>query len=231
MKYKKIVPAVFLCRINRFIAKVKIYDKIETVHIKNTGRCKELLIEGARVYLSLADNPSRKTAYDLIAVEKETQNRPTTLINMDSSAPNDAAAEWIKGGMLPEYALLKREVKYENSRFDFYAEYDNKKAFIEVKGVTLEKDGIALFPDAPTTRGVKHINELITARKNGYEAYILFIIQMKGIKSFSPNTKTHKEFADALKKAYEAGVNIICCDCLVKPDEMIIDSQIKVINF
>ena len=230
MKYKKIVPALFICRINRFIAEVKIDDKTETVHIKNTGRCKELLIKGAKVYLSLSDNPSRKTAYDLIAVEKEMENRPPLLINMDSSAPNDAAAEWIKGGMLPEYALLKREVKYENSRFDFYAEYDNKKAFIEVKGVTLEKEGIALFPDAPTTRGIKHINELITAKKNGYEAYILFVIQMKDIKSFSPNNETHKEFGDALKKAYDAGVNIICCDCLVKPDEMIIDSQIKVIN-
>ena len=229
MKYRKILPARFLNRPNRFIADVDINGRKERVHVKNTGRCKELLSEGARVYLAEGDNPDRKTAYDLIAVHKIRENQKELLINMDSQAPNIAVEEWLAGGLFPSDAKIRREVKYGDSRFDFYIENGEEKAFLEVKGVTLEKNGKALFPDAPTERGVKHINELIKAKENGYSAYILFVIQMKEVTSFSPNTETHPEFTEALIKAKDKGVDILAYDCIVTPEGMEIDSPVDVI--
>ena len=199
MNYKNITDGIFRQRLNRFEATVEICGKAETVHVKNTGRCKELLVPGCKVFLERSENPKRKTAYDLTAVEKKREGKPPLLINMDSQIPNAAAEEWLKkGNLFSKNAKIKREVKFGNSRFDFYIEDGGKKAFLEVKGVTLEKDGIALFPDAPTTRGVKHINELISAKERGFDCYILFVIQMKEISAFMPNRETHPEFADAL---------------------------------
>ena len=228
MKYKTIVKAKFIERLNRFVAIVELDGRKETVHVKNTGRCKELLPKGAMVYLSKSENPSRKTVFDLVAVEKETE-RGTLLINMDSQIPNDVAEEWLKKGKLfTKKAIIKREVKCGNSRFDFYIEDGDRKAFLEVKGCTLEDHGHAKFPDAPTERGVKHIEELIGCVKDGYEAYILFVIQMKGVKDFGPNDDTHKAFGDALRKAAAAGVRILAYDCIVSPDSLDIDKKVKV---
>ena len=226
IKYKNVISGVFLNRPNRFIANVEVDGKTETVHVKNTGRCKELLINGATVYLSVSDNPLRKTKYDLIAVEKVTESG-TILINMDSQIPNDVAEEWLKSGKLFSCnAIIKRECKYKNSRFDFYIEDGSAKAFLEVKGVTLENGGVASFPDAPTERGIKHINELCECLKDGYNAYILFVIQMKGVALFTPNYKTHKAFGDALKEAYDKGVNILVYDSIVTKDGIMLDSPI-----
>ena len=228
MKYTKVIKAKFLTRPNRFIAYCEVDGKRETVHVKNTGRCRELLVPNATVYLSVSDNPERKTKFDLIAVEKET-TRGTLMINMDSQAPNAAAHEWIaSGGIFGEGATVRREVTYGKSRFDLYVEQGDRKAFVEVKGVTLENDGIASFPDAPTERGIKHINELISAKNDGFEAYILFVIQMKGIHTFTPNDETHKAFGDTLRHAAKSGVNILAYDCSVKPDEMIVSEPINV---
>lgn len=228
MKYSKVVEGEFLLRPNRFIAKVLVNGVEETVHVKNTGRCKELLVEGARVFLFESDNPNRKTKYDLIAVEKVTDNG-VLLINMDSQIPNDVVGEWLaKGELFSERAFIKREFTYNKSRFDFYVEDGDCKVFIEVKGVTLENNGVAAFPDAPTQRGVKHINELISATKNGYKAYIVFVIQMKGVHKFIPNDVTHKEFGNALRNAQKAGVKIIALDCVVKENEIYIDSNVNV---
>ena len=230
MKYKKTVSGTFLSRPNRFIAKVKIGDSVETVHVKNTGRCRELLIEGCRVYLEESDNPNRKTRYDLIAVEKQRENGRKLLINMDSMAPNAAAAEWLSGGLFRKKAEIKREVTYGDSRFDFYIEDGEEKAFLEVKGVTLENNGIALFPDAPTDRGIKHINGLIKAKEDRYKAYILFVIQMKEVTAFTANDVTHKAFGEALRKARKSGVEILAYNCRVTPDTMEIDLPVKVIT-
>ena len=228
MKYKNVIEGVFLSRPNRFIAQVLVDGKEETVHVKNTGRCKELLVDNARVYLSVSDNPARKTKYDLVGVEKVT-DRGTLLINMDSQIPNDAVAEWLPvSGLFSESAVIRREYTFGKSRFDFFVQDADKKAFIEVKGVTLENDGIVSFPDAPTERGVKHIEELISALEQGYESYIVFVVQMKGVVEFRPNRERHPQFADVLKKADEAGVKIVAVDCLVAADEMKIDSEIKV---
>lgn len=222
------MAGVFLSRPNRFIAHVLVDDREETVHVKNTGRCKELLVDNAKVYLSVSDNPARKTKYDLIAVEKVT-DRGILLINMDSQLPNDAVAEWLPiSGLFSENAVVRREYTFGKSRFDFFVEDGVRKAFVEVKGVTLENDGIVSFPDAPTERGIKHIEELISALGEDYESYIVFVVQMKGVTEFRPNRERHPQFADALEKAYNAGVKIIAVDCLVTPDEMKIDSQIKV---
>ncbi len=230
MKYKKIIKAEFIERPNRFIAKVNINGEIETVHVKNTGRCKELLVPHCTVYLSCSDNPARKTKYDLIAAEKSRENLPVLLINLDSQVPNDAAEEWLKNSNLfSKDALIRREVKYGNSRFDFYIEDNGNKIFLEVKGVTQEYAGTALFPDAPTQRGVKHIEELIACTKEGYKAYILFVIQMKGIQKLKPNDSTHKNFGDALRKAKNSGVEIIAIDCIVTPDSIVIDKEIPVV--
>ena len=229
MKYTKIIKGSFLSRPNRFIAKVLIDGKEETVHVKNTGRCKELLIPGASVYLYVSDNPLRKTKYDLIAVEKIREGKAPLLVNMDSQVPNTVADEWLhKCGLFSSDAVIRREVTYGKSRFDFYIEDGEHKAFLEVKGVTLENDGVASFPDAPTERGVKHINELITAVSDGYEGYILFVIQMKEISYMTPNDATHKAFGDALREAEKAGVKILAVDCIVTPDSIVCDKPVKV---
>ena len=228
MKYKEVVKGVFRERPNRFIAKVEIDGNEETVHVKNTGRCKELLLENSVVYLSVSDNPLRKTKYDLIAVEKQTENG-TVLINMDSQVPNDMVAEWLKKGELfSKNAIIKREVTFGKSRFDFYVENSNNKAFIEVKGVTLENNGVALFPDAPTERGVKHIKELCSCVEKGYSAYIIFVIQMSGINLFKPNDATHKAFGDALRQAEKAGVSILAYDSVVTNESVCINKPIMI---
>lgn len=227
MKYSKIKKAAFVDRPNRFVAHVTVDGKEETVHVKNTGRCKELLTPNATVILEESDNPNRKTKYSLIAVYKGDK-----LINMDSQSPNAAAFEAVESGIIKEIGkcdYIKREVKYSNSRFDIYYKKGETKGFIEVKGVTLEHDGMTFFPDAPTERGRKHIYELIKAKKEGYETSILFVIQMKGVKGFSPNTKTDPKLAEALKEAENNGVNILAYDCLVTENEMIIDSPVDVI--
>lgn len=226
MKYNNIVEGRFIERPNRFIAKVEIGGVTETVHVKNTGRCRELLVKGTTVYLEKSNNPERKTGYDLIAVLKNGK----TLINMDSQIPNAVTEEWLrKGNLFSKDAVIRREVTHNKSRFDFYIEEGGRKIFLEVKGCTLETDGIARFPDAPTERGVKHINELIDCVNEGFEAYILFVIQMKGIKHFEPNDKTHSAFGDALRNAESKGVNILAYDCNVTKDTIEIDKEIKVL--
>lgn len=216
MKYENIKEGNFISRPNRFIAHLEIDGKEEICHVKNTGRCKELLVPGCRVFVQEFNNTNRKTKYDLIAVYKGSM-----LINMDSQAPNKVFGEWAENsGYFKNITLLKAEQKYKNSRFDFYIEADEKKIFAEVKGVTLEENGVALFPDAPTERGIKHIEELISAKKEGYEAVIAFIVQMKGIKLFKPNIKTHAAFGNALKRAKNAGVKILCIDCNVTENSL-----------
>ena len=228
MKYKNIVRGEFISRPNRFIAKVKIDGEEHTVHVKNTGRCKEILVPGAVVYLERSENPERKTAYDLIAVEKKTGNGKL-LINIDSQIPNLCAAEFLPlSGLFPKGTVIRREVTYGNSRFDIMAESPSKKAFVEVKGVTLEKNGTALFPDAPTERGVKHIKELIRAHSEGIDTYIMFIIQMDSIKSFSPNEETHPEFAAVLREADKAGVKILAYSCKVTENDITVSEPVKI---
>jgi len=232
MRYSTVVPGKFISRPNRFVAHVEIDGTETVVHVKNTGRCKELLVPGCTVYLEKSNNPARKTPYDLIAVEKVVKNR-AILINMDSQAPNKVAAEWIRSHaeLFPEITLLKPECTYGNSRFDFYVEFSGRKMFIEVKGCTLEFDGHAKFPDAPTERGVKHLTELADilrehrASEDGvpYECGILFLIQMKGCRKFSPNVATHPQFGIALKAAQDAGVKIFVYDCKVTPDTLVHD--------
>ena len=225
MKYERIEKGYFLERPNRFTAEVEIQGKKEIVHVKNTGRCAELLVPEATVYVQRSDNPERKTKWDLICVKKG--NR---LINMDSQIPNKAVKEWIEAGNLCENpTMLRQEVTYGNSRFDLYAEEEERKIFIEVKGVTLEEDGVVKFPDAPTERGVKHVEELCRAVQDGYEAYIFFVIQMKNVKYFTPNTRTHPEFGKALQKAREQGVHIVAYDCEVKKDEIKIRKEVPVL--
>lgn len=224
MKYENVVKGEFLSRPNRFIAKVLVGDQEETVHVKNTGRCRELLTDRAEVFLEKSSNPQRKTKYDLIAVRKGEK-----LINMDSQIPNDVAEEWLKkGNLFSENAHIRREVTKGNSRFDFYIEDGGRKVFLEVKGVTLENNSIAMFPDAPTERGVKHINELVSLLNEGYEAYILFVIQMKEVCLFRPNDITHKAFGDALRKAEKAGVRIIAVNCNVTENAIEIDEKTEV---
>jgi sugar fermentation stimulation protein A len=224
MRYEKVVQGRFLNRPNRFIAEVEVNGKVERVHVKNTGRCRELLVPGGCCFLSDSGNPERKTRYDLIAVQKG-----ALLINMDSQAVNSVAEEYLKKGTLfSKDALIRREVTYGKSRFDFYIEDGARKIFLEVKGVTLENQGIVSFPDAPTERGVKHLNELISAVKDGFECYVLFVIQMKGVKSFSPNDITHPEFGETLRKAEKNGVRILAMDCQVTPDTLIIAEPVKI---
>ncbi|HOA00147.1 DNA/RNA nuclease SfsA [Ruminococcus sp.] len=229
MRYHHIKKAEFISRPNRFIAKVLIDGKEEAVHVKNTGRCRELLTDGCTVYLEESDNPNRKTRYDLIAAEKVRSGAPPLLVNMDSQIPNAAAEEWLKKGRLfSEQAVIRREYTYGASRFDFRIEDRGKVSFLEVKGVTLENDGIVSFPDAPTERGVKHIHELIRAKSEGFGAYILFVIQMKEVTEFRPNDATHKEFGDALREAEKAGVRLLAYDCIVTPDSMTIDRPVSI---
>ena len=296
MKYNHIVSGTFLQRPNRFIAHVRINGKEEICHVKNTGRCRELLVPGCTVYCSVSDNPQRKTKYDLIAVEKivesyatsvckksqsgfaskeasasnskrNTKSGNTLLVNMDSQAPNAAVKEWLASGASPfgKISYMKPEYKFSNSRFDFYLECKNKmqtpacfatnhsktnhnatrlniispsptqktetklrKIFLEVKGVTLEDNGVVLFPDAPTERGVKHVRELIQCHAEGFETYGLFVVQMERALYFTPNRKTHPQFADALCEAQNAGVQLLAYTCKVSPDEMKIDKELKI---
>lgn len=227
MIYNNMEEGVFFSRPNRFIAHIELASKkgeIEVCHVKNTGRCKELLIPGAKVFVQRSDNPNRKTKYDLIVVKKG-----DVMVNMDSQAPNTVAAEWIKKSpYFSVNAIAKREVTFGNSRFDLYVEDGDRKAFIEVKGVTLEEDGIARFPDAPTERGIKHIQELIRCREEVYEAYLLFVIQLKGISRFEPNDRTHPAFGEALREAATCGVKILAYDCLVDCESLVIDQEIPI---
>lgn len=225
MKYERIETGKFIERPNRFIAYVEIAGQKETVHVKNTGRCAELLQPGATVYVQKADNPERKTQWDLIGVKKGKR-----MINMDSQIPNKVVEEWIrKGNLFPNATLIKPETTYKHSRFDLYVEEENRKIFIEVKGVTLEENGVVKFPDAPTERGVKHIGELCEAVKDGYEAYVFFVIQMKGVKYFTPNMKTHAAFGEALRNAQEEGVHILAYDCKVLKDSIELAKEVPVI--
>ncbi|MBE7017342.1 MAG: DNA/RNA nuclease SfsA [Ruminococcaceae bacterium] len=225
MKYSNIKNGIFLSRPNRFIAHVMIDGREEVVHVKNTGRCKELLLSGSEVFCVRSDNTSRKTAYDLVAVKKGSR-----LINMDSQAPNAAFLEWVnEGKFIGKPDFIKPEYKWRNSRFDFFVRKDGRKILAEIKGVTLELDGACFFPDAPTERGIKHINELIAAAQEGYETYIVFIIQMKDVSFFSPNENTHPQFCEALRRAGERGVNIIAYDCLITEDSMVIRDKVPVI--
>ena len=229
MTYEHVAEATFLSRPNRFIARVLVNGAEETVHVKNTGRCRELLVSGCTVYLARSDKAGRKTKYDLVAVEKQRQGRAPLRINMDSQAPNDAAGEWLPiSGLFSDSAVIRREVKFGDSRFDFYVEDGRRKAFVEVKGVTLEENGVALFPDAPTERGVKHLRELCRAVEAGYEAYLLLVIQMKDIRLFRPNAATHPAFADSLREAAGQGVHILAMDCLVTPEGMTVDKPVTV---
>jgi sugar fermentation stimulation protein A len=211
MEYKNIREGIFISRPNRFIANIEIDGEGEICHVKNTGRCKELLIPGSKIYVQEANNKHRKTKYDLISVYKGDR-----LVNIDSQVPNKVFYDWLlTSNFFKEVVSIKPESKYRNSRFDFYIETAAKRIYLEVKGVTLEENGIALFPDAPTERGIKHIIELCQCIKDGYEAYMVFIIQMKDVLYFTPNIKTHKAFGEALKTANQAGVNIFALDCEV----------------
>lgn len=224
MRYQNIHKATFLSRPNRFIARVLVEGKEETVHVKNTGRCKELLVPGCTVYLEKSDHPARKTAYDLVAVEKGKR-----LINMDSQAPNKLFAEWARAGhFIPELTYLRPETTWGHSRFDFYWEAGKRKGFVEVKGCTLEEKGWTYFPDAPTERGVKHLEELLLARKQGYETAVCFVIQMADVRGFSPNDRTHPEFGAALRKAAAGGVEVLAYQCRVAPEEVTITTKVPV---
>ena len=224
MKYLNIERAIFKERPNRFIAYVETERGREICHVKNTGRCRELLTLDAVVYVQRNDNPARKTKLDLIGVEKNQY-----LVNMDSQAPNHAVKEWLKAGNLfSENAKVFSEKTYGESRFDFYIEDGERRAFMEVKGVTLEDDGVCRFPDAPTERGVKHIRELMKCMEEGYEAYILFVIQMSPVKYLEPNDKTHKAFGDALREAAKAGVRVMARDCHIETDSIEIRNEVEV---
>ena len=224
MRYANMVPGVFLARPNRFIAHVEIDGKVETVHVKNTGRCRELLPAGAEVFCQKADNPNRKTGYDLITVRKGHR-----LINMDSQAPNAAAREWLLAGGLGEIENLKPETFLGDSRFDFSFTKDGKICYLEVKGVTLENDGVCAFPDAPTERGAKHLRGLTEAVKEGYGAYVLFVVQMGDVKYLHPNDATDPHFGAALREAAAGGVTVMAVDCNITVDSMTIGKEIPVI--
>ncbi len=227
MKYNNIKCAKFVHRKNRFIAEIIINNNIELCHIKNTGRCKELLIEGVDIFVQENDNPNRKTKYSLICVKKG-----DLLINMDSQIPNYVAKEAIEKGIIKELkdiSYIKQEVTYKKSRFDIYFEKKTgQKGFIEIKGVTLEENGIARFPDAPSQRAIKHINELIEAKNEGYDVYILFVIQLKNIKHFEPNKQTHYAFYEALKRAKNHKIPILAYDCFVDIDQILLKDKVKI---
>ena len=225
MQYQHVKEGRFLSRPNRFVARVLLDGAEEVVHVKNTGRCRELLLPGARVYLALGDNPQRKTRYDLIAVEKG-----PLLVNMDSQAPNRVFGEWAGAGHFRAgLTLLRPETVWGNSRFDFYWEdASGCRGFVEVKGVTLEENGHARFPDAPTLRGVKHLEELARCRAEGCEAAVCFVLQMGGMKDFAPNDVTHPAFGDALRRAAAGGVNVMAMECAVTPDSLTITRPVPV---
>ena len=225
MQYQHVKEGRFLSRPNRFVARVLLDGAEEVVHVKNTGRCRELLLPGARVYLALGDNPQRKTRYDLIAVEKG-----PLLVNMDSQATNRVFGEWAGAGYFRAgLTLLRPETVWGNSRFDFYWEdASGCRGFVEVKGVTLEEKGHARFPDAPTLRGVKHLEELARCRAEGCEAAVCFVLQMGGMKDFAPNDVTHPAFGDALRRAAAGGVNVMAMECTVTPDSLTITRPVPV---
>ncbi|MDO4732999.1 MAG: DNA/RNA nuclease SfsA [Bacillota bacterium] len=224
MFYKNIKEGRFLERPNRFIAKIEINGSIESCHVKNTGRCKELLIPGAKVLLEECSSPQRKTKYDLISVWKGER-----LINMDSAAPNQVFGEWLRDGRLfPDAREIKAEKSHGDSRFDFFVETSTAQAFIEVKGVTLEKEGVARFPDAPTERGLKHLYSLIRCVEEGFQAYAAFVIQMQGIRYFEANRQTHPAFAEALRKAAAAGVQVMAWDCRVTEKSLCLNEAVEV---
>ena len=246
MNYPNISSGIFLARPNRFLAHVEVSGERRVCHVKNTGRCRELLVPGCRVYLTQSDNPARKTRYDLVAVEKETDHG-TLLVNLDSQAPNRVFGEWAAGGgFRPGLTLLRPETTYGNSRFDYYWEAKpghvfasnsaspiaisgaEERGFVEVKGVTLEENGVARFPDAPTLRGVKHLEELITAQNAGYRAAICFIVQMEGMKVMEPNDATHPQFGQALRRAAGAGVSILAMECRVTPGSLSVTKPLPV---
>ena len=225
MKYERISKGTFLERPNRFIAYAELAGKTEVIHVKNTGRCAELLIPGASIYVQESDNPARKTKWDLIGVEKGSR-----MINMDSQVPNLVVKEWIESGHLTsDIRMVRPETAYGNSRFDLYVETGSSRIFIEVKGVTLEEEGVVRFPDAPSDRAVKHLQELEKAVREGYEAYVFFVIQMKGVRYFTPNMDTHPAFCEALKSAKAAGVNILAYDCRVSGDQIEIADPVPVV--
>ncbi len=225
MTYENVVPGVFQSRPDRFIANVGIGGKIEVCHVKNTGRCRELLVPGAPVWCQERESPARRTRFDLIAVQKGDR-----LINMDSAAPNQVFGEYLRSGLLlPAPTLVRPEVRSGNSRLDFYVENADVRAFCEVKGVTLEENGVAMFPDAPTQRGIKHLHELIQCVKAGFSAYAVFIIQMSPVRYFTPNRAAHPEFADALKTARDAGVRLLALDCVVTPESVAIGGEVKIL--
>ena len=223
MRYEKMVEGVFLRRPNRFIAHIEIDGQEEICHVKNTGRCRELLVPGVKVWCLDAASDKRKTRYDLIAVQKGMR-----LINMDSQAPNAAAKEWLLSGGLGEITDLKPETKWGDSRFDFSFIKDGRRCFLVVNGVTLETDGFCAFPDAPTVRGAKHLRELTELVQQGYGAYVLFVNQMKDVKCLHPNDVTDPEFGTALRQAAAAGVQVLAVDCQVTPDSMIISNKVTV---
>lgn len=225
MNYSNIKEAIFISRLNRFVAQIEIAGKKEDCHVKNTGRCQELLIPGAKTFVQEAENPNRKTKFDLISVFKG-----ENLVNIDSQAPNKVFEEWIKAGNFgKEIRLIKPEYTFLDSRLDFYLETASRRILVETKGVTLEEEGLALFPDAPTARGIKHIEALINSLEFDYHPYLIFIIQMKGVRHFAPNKKTHPTFSDALKKAKEKGTNIWAMDCQVTKDTISLDEPIPII--
>lgn len=223
MKYENMLPGRFLARPNRFVARVEIDGKVETVHVKNTGRCRELLPEGALVWCQKSSNPNRKTAYNLISVQKGER-----IINMDSQAPNAAVGEWLRSGGLGVVENVRAEVFYGESRFDFAFEKDGKRCFLEVKGVTLEQDGVCAFPDAPTIRGARHLTELARAVEEGYGAYVLFVIQMADVEYLHANDQTDPAFGQALRQAKAQGVQVLAMDCAVTPGEMTLRKSVEV---
>ena len=223
MRYPAVKQGRFLSRPNRFIAHVDMDGKTEICHVKNTGRCRELLIPGAKVWCAKVENPNRKTAYDLIAVEKGPY-----LVNMDSQAPNQAVGEWLRNGGLGNAQVVLPEQRFHDSRFDFYLERDGKPMFLEVKGVTLEENGVCRFPDAPTQRGARHLRELTLAREQGYDAAVLFVIQMAPVRFLEPNDGTDPAFGKALREAAAKGVAVLAVDCVVTPDTMTIGNPVAV---
>ena len=224
MIYENILPAVFVDRPNRFIAHVELNGKIEVCHVKNTGRCRELLIPGCRVYVQHQPSPTRKTAYDLIAVEKGER-----LLNMDANAPNRVFNEYVRAGrFLREWPVIQPETTHGDSRFDFYLESPGHRLFAEVKGVTLEDDGVMRFPDAPTERGVKHLEGLARCVQEGYEAWAVFVIQTENVRWMEPNRRTHPAFADAMRQAAQAGVHLLALDCHTEPGRLEIRRPVEI---
>lgn len=224
MIYENILPAIFVDRPNRFIAHVELNGRLEVCHVKNTGRCRELLIPGCRVYVQHQPSPTRKTAYDLIAVEKGER-----LLNMDANVPNRVFNEYVRAGrFLRGWSVIRPETTHGDSRFDFYLESPGHRLFAEVKGVTLEDDGVMHFPDAPTERGVKHLEGLARCVQEGYEAWAVFVIQTENVRWMEPNRRTHPAFADALRQAAQAGVHLLALDCHTEPDRLEIRRPVEI---